>query len=111
MNVLRANQILILFAEGGITLKGRKFVFSQTGKRLRPLKGGVSLVVEKTKAMVVPIWIDNADKVLPNGKFPFPRFWKAQIVIKIGTILSFPNSDRLETMGKITSALLELADQ
>ncbi len=111
VRVLQANQTLILFPEGSRTFKGKEFVYSRTGKRLRPLKGGVALILEKTKALAVPVWIDNTNQVLPNGKFPFPRFWKAKIVIKVGTILSPRGLDRSEIMEKITTALLELADQ
>jgi len=111
IRVLQANQILVLFPEGSRTFKGKEFAFSQTGKKLRLLKEGIALVLQNTKALAVPIWLENTEKVLPNGKFPFPRFWRAPIIIKVGALMFFQGLDRPEIMQKITEALLGLADK
>ncbi len=110
--ILQARQVLILFPEGGRTFKGKELVFSRAGKRIRKLKEGAAWLVKQTGAAVVPMWIDGSETVLPNGKFPFPRFWKGKIVVKIGHPLSFPDDvSRQGITQTITLALLELADK
>lgn len=109
--VLRQGQPLILFAEGGRTFNGKEFSYSPKGKRLRKLQKGVAWLIKQTGAKVLPIWIDGSDKVFPY-KERFPKFWRARIIIKIGNPLLFPSSISQEAiLEKITTALLELADQ
>lgn len=110
--VLQNKQSLILFAEGGITSHGTEFRYSQKGKRLRKLQKGVAWLVQQSGARIIPIWIDGSEKVLSIHQSLLPRFWKARIIIKIGSPLSFsPSSPTEVILEKITLALLELADQ
>ena len=113
---LNSGKIVVLFPEGGRTFKGEDFLYSQKGKKIRILKDGIGWLVLKTGALVVPVWVEGTDKVLPNSLdklFVFPRPWK-KIIIKIGEPLRFQGSSaskREQVNQIITNKLLELADE
>ncbi len=116
-NTLLAGERIILFPEGGRTSTGEKrgetLLCSQKGNKIRQLKTSIGWLSLKTGAMVVPVWLEGTDKVLPNGRLPFPRFWR-KITIKIGESMTFPKGDSLtkETVtANIAAALLNLADE
>ncbi|MEK7658286.1 MAG: lysophospholipid acyltransferase family protein [Patescibacteria group bacterium] len=112
---LEAGRVIIIFPEGGRTFCGDRFLHSESGKKIRTLKGGVALLVRKTNASVVPVWFEGTDKVLPNSrtklftKFRFRK--KTLILIKIGESLRFQTEEREEITQVIASALLYLADE
>ncbi len=116
--VLRLNQKLVLFLEGGRTFKSMHKLQSQKGKEIGVLKQGGGTLIEKINVPVLPIWIDGADDFFPNtlwvndedkGKFPFPRFWK-KITVKIGPVRAFPKKCRDDITSELTEILLKLAD-
>ncbi len=111
--ILEAGGNIIIFPEAGRTFKGENFLFSETGKKIRELKKGIGWLVDQTNALVVPVWVEGTDKVLPNRSdrlFSFPRLGK--ITIKIGEILKFNDSgNKKEITAKIAQALLKLADE
>ncbi len=82
--VVNGGSILVLFPEGGRTFKRKKKLTSKRGKEIGLLQEGVGLLILKTKAPVLFIWIEGTDEFFPNtlwvdqyhSKFPFPRFWK-----------------------------------
>ena len=82
------------------------------------MQEGIGLLILKTQAPVLPIWIEGSDKVFPNtlwidektSKFSFPRFWK-KITVKIGNITEFEKSSRVEITQEVGIKLLELADE
>lgn len=101
--VLRSGRRIIIFPEGGRTGKGSKFVLSAAGKKLRRLKRGIGWLVLKTDAMVLPVWVEGAEK-----------FWERVITIKIGQPLRFqlPLGTTSEVVTReIEKALLRLADE
>jgi len=117
---LDQNRIVILFAEGGRTFRGKDgdFLYSTKGKKIRKLKDGIGWLVVKTRAGVLPIWVEGTDQVLPNH--PTKLFCdinpRARITIKIGNLLRFRPSLRIGSAGKeitqkISDALLKLADE
>lgn len=114
---LDAKKIVVLFAEGGRTFKGKTFLYSQTGKKMRELKRGVGRLVVRTGARVLPIWLEGTDTVLLNH--PTKLFGgvnlKGKITIKIGELMEFPTSQRIgkgeEIVKIIEQALLKLADE
>ena len=114
--VITSGGIIILFPEGGRTFKGKRFLYSQKGKKLRILKNGIGWLVLQTKALVVPVWVEGTDKVLPNNPeklFSLPHFGE-KITIKIGTPLRFHQSSRYsrnQVTQIIAKALLKLADE
>ncbi len=114
--VLNLGKIIILFAEGSRTFKGENFLYSRGGKRIGTLKGGIGWLALKTGALVVPIWVEGTDKVLPNHSDKLssrPNFWE-KIVIKIGKPLEFQGSPaikREQVTQIIAYKLLELADE
>ncbi len=79
IKVLRVGGSAILFPEGGRTHNGDRFVYSVSGKRLRELKDGVGRLICRTGCIVVPVWVDDAEKVLPPGCW-FPRFWRVMTI-------------------------------
>lgn len=116
---LDQKKIVVLFAEGGRTFKGKDgdFLYSTKGKRIRKLKYGIGWLVVRTGARVLPIWVEGTDQVLPNH--PIKLFCginlRARITIKIGKLLRFRPSMRIgsgkEITQKISDALLKLADE
>ena len=115
--VVNNGGILILFPEGGRTFK-RKTIESKKGKKLAFLQEGIGLLLLKTKAPVLFIWVEGSDKFFPNtlwvdentSKFPFPRFWE-KITVKIGDLVYFEKTSREKITQEIAAKLLELADK
>ena len=115
--VVNHGGILVLFPEGGRTFKKRT-IESRCGKRLAFLQEGIGLLIFKTKAPVLPIWIEGSDEFFPNtlwvseteSRFPFPRFWK-RITIKIGNPIFFERTSREQITQEVAAQLLELADE
>lgn len=103
---------VLIFPEGGRTFKTiEKFrVRSATSRELGKLKGGAAWLALQTKARILPIWVEGTDKVLPNNKLQFPRFWH-RITIKIGSPFEVRGDTRQEATLEISQALLELADE
>jgi len=112
--VLTSGGRIVFFPEGGRTFKGEEFFYSKKGKRIRTLKEGAGLLVAKTQATVLPIWVEGTDEVLPNSPdklyYCFPKFWK-KITIKIGEPLNFEKASQEEITQKLVTALLKLADE
>ncbi len=116
-NALSKGKIVIFFPEGGRTEKGKEFVFSKKGKKIRLLEKGIGWLISKTKAQVLPLWVEGTEGILPNSPNPeelystFPRFWK-RAIIKIGNPLKFSgDEDKEKIVKEITSSLLQLADK
>jgi len=114
-NTLKSGGVLILFPEGGRTFKGEEFLYSEKGNRIRILKEGVGWLVMKTKPLVIPVWVEGSDKMLPNLPdklyHTFPRIWR-KTIIKIGNPLKFGNPDgKEEVTQKLAITLLNLADE
>jgi len=123
IGILTSGGICVIFAEAGRTFKGTKFQRSAKGKRVRTLEGGVALLAQKTKAAILPIWVEDVNKALSADNLDpqklyhrFPRFWEG-VIVKIGDIIRFESlrfegkPGREEIVRDLTNALLELADQ
>jgi len=117
-NIVNSGGIVILFPEGGRTFK-RKKLYSQKGKAVAILQEGIGLLIRKTQAPVLFIWVEGSEDFFPNtlwidkktSKFPFPRFWK-KITIKIGGIVFLDNKGSKERLTQeVAIRLLELADE
>jgi 1-acyl-sn-glycerol-3-phosphate acyltransferase len=110
---LNRQAILILFPEGGRTSTERNRLTTRSGKELRPLKTGIGELVLKTGSIVIPVWVDGTDKVLPNGAaWWYPRLWR-KVQINIGQPLSFDlgdSYDRKTVTLQIQKAMVDLAD-
>lgn len=115
--VLEREKIVIIFAEGGRTFRGTEFVYSKEGKRIRPLENSIGWLVTRTKAHVLPIWVEGTDKVLPNHqtKLFAGINWREKVTIKVGNVIRFRITKRLggakQITESITQALLNLADE
>ena len=75
------------------------------------------MLVAKTQATVLPVWVEGTEDVLPNSPDPdklyytFPRIWK-KMIIKIGEPLKFdPSNKKEEITQKLVISLLKLADE
>ncbi|MCG2808943.1 MAG: 1-acyl-sn-glycerol-3-phosphate acyltransferase, partial [Candidatus Portnoybacteria bacterium] len=116
---LDQNRIVVLFAEGGRTFRGNDedFLYSTKGNKIRKLKDGIGWLVARTGAVVLPIWVEGTDQVLPNH--PTKLFCavnpRARITIKIGKLMRFKPSLRIgsgkEITQEIQETLLNLADE
>lgn len=116
--IVKSGGIVILFPEGGRTFKGENFLYSQGGKRIRIFKDGLGWLVLKTGALVLPVWVEGTDEVLPNDPdklFTRLRFGDRIIItIKIGQPLrlqGLPAVKREQATQMIANALLKLADE
>ena len=105
--ILNGGGTVILFAEGGRTSSGPRHLImtSATGKELRPLSRSIELITAHAACAILPIWVEGTDTVLPRKKH-IPRFWKRQIVIRVGALLEPP-----VTTGELEQKLLMLADE
>jgi len=115
-------RVIIIFPEGGRTCRGTVFLRSKKRKKIRVLRKGVALLVAKTRATVVPVWIDGSEKFLPNSmterlftRLRFPK--KKSIQLKIGEPIHFGRGElqqisaKEEIMQVIANSLLQLADE
>lgn len=115
---LKKGQIIILFPEGGRTSTGEKrgetLLSSPKGNKIRQLKPGVGWLALTIGALVLPVWVKNTDKVVPDWYFAPIRDWE-KITIKIGKSLRFRRGKQRHTIEQVTQkiadALLELADE
>lgn len=112
------NGVIVLFAEGSRTFKGTEFLFSKKGKKIRPFKNGIGMLIARTKAEVLPIWIENTDKVLPNHPnklYAGVNIRGERVVIKVGELTRIRTTQRLgsaeEVTHKVEELLLALADE
>jgi 1-acyl-sn-glycerol-3-phosphate acyltransferase len=96
---------VLIFPEGQRTPDGN----------LQPFEGGVALIASKTKAPVVPVWIDGTFEAFPIfKKFPRPR----HVAVSFGPPIlpeSLPENisekeRRAETLRSVESALTRLRD-
>jgi len=112
--ILDFGGIVILFPEGGRTFKGKTFFTSDKGKKLRILKEGIGWLILKTNPLIVPVWIDGVEKVLPNKPDKLyhciPRFWKG-VTVKIGEPIHIEDKKKEEITQEIALILLKLADE
>lgn len=103
-----------IFPEGMRTFKAERagrVSYSSGGKPLADLKRGVILLAKKTDALILPIWVEGTDKILPNKQFPLPRPWAARIVIKVGEGLRVSDKTVDEGYELLKNAYFELADE
>ncbi|MBZ9577633.1 1-acyl-sn-glycerol-3-phosphate acyltransferase [Patescibacteria group bacterium] len=117
-NTVNSGGLVVIFPEGGRTFKREK-LYSRTGnKQIAILQEGIGLLIRKTDAPVLFIWVEGSDEFFPNtiwiegkrNKFPFPRFWK-KITIKIGQIVRFEKVSKEEITQQVAAHLLKLADE
>lgn len=122
VKVIEQGRPVIVFPEGGRTFKGNpdEVLYSQKRKVLRPFKGGVGLLASRTNALIIPIWIDGSDHVVPNSrktlwtKLKIWKLLKKGISIKIGHPIdasNFSGKNREEITQAIVISLLRLADE
>jgi len=103
---------VLIFPEGTRTFKAVRKPGAETtnGRQLGELKDGAGWLALKTGAMILPIWVEGTDNVLPNNKLPIPRLWR-RMVIKIGNPFMIQGRTRREATSEIRLALLGLADE
>ncbi len=118
IQTLKEDKIVILFAEGGRTYRGKEFKTSRfKHKVIRRFKQGCGVIVARTRPKIVLIWNQGGDEILPNEDinaseihFVFPRLWK-RILIKVGEPLYISPELPSKTITEILEdKLLELAD-
>jgi 1-acyl-sn-glycerol-3-phosphate acyltransferase len=95
--LVRAGQLVVIFAEGTRSATGR----------LEEFEPGVGLLALRTRAPVVPIGISGTDRVLPRN---IPMLLPGKIEVRIGPPVSFPDLyDRpieRETVAEATRRLM-----
>lgn len=102
---LRKGERVVLFPEGGRTHKRPQKIYSPVSKKeMGKLKNGAEKIIQTCRSVVLPVWIENTDKVLPPRRW-IPDFCKSQIIVKIGDpIFHDATTEELE------KTLLKLAD-
>jgi len=123
---LADGNVLILAPEGGRTFKGEEFKVIRRGEieeikdlsgidskndvAVRKFKSGVGWLVFNTKAIVLPVWTEGGERVIPNEtsfKLPFPHFWR-QSQIKIGEPVELENLSKEEITEFLEDLILKL---
>lgn len=112
VEVLENGGRVLIFPEGTRTFKAMKNPggIRVNGQELGKLRDGAAWLALKTKARILPIWVEGTDKVLPNNKFPVLRLWQ-KTIIRIGEPFSVDGNTRAKATSEITRALLELASE
>lgn len=116
ISVLKEGRMAILFAEGGRTYKGMEFRTSGK-KRIRRFKEGIDKILERAAPIVVPVWTEGGEGVIPNvdyndgkGKLPFPRFWR-RMSLRFGEPTSFTKEDFPDPVRDLESLVLGLSSR
>lgn len=117
VKLLKAESRVIMFPEGGRTSRGATHYTSTDGTKMRDLRGGTARAALEAGADILPVWISDAEQVLPVGCF-FPRIWRP-MTITVGRRIPV---DRVSTHHKqelrgqvdtltetLTQALLDLS--
>lgn len=117
---VRQGGTLILFPECGrtpIDRKKRGYRFSPSGKKIKRFPTGISRLFLIENLIILPIWMEGGDKVIPNllevpYYFPFPRIWN-KVKIVIGEPIYSENlpQEKRKINQYLQDLLLELADQ
>jgi len=118
---LDQGRLVIYFYEGGRTHKGKEFLYSESGKKIRKPKDGIGLLVSKTGADVQLLWIEGSDNAMPNvhGRmFNVSRLvlnalmFRVAVTVKVGEPMSFlQGMDKKEITRLVTESHLLLADE
>ena len=112
--ILNLGGLAVLFPEAGRTFKGEEFFYSKNGRKIRKLKAGVGWLFLKTNALYVPIWIDGAEKVLPNKRDKLyhclPNFFNC-VTVRIGEPIHLEGKSKEEITQEVALSLLKLADE
>jgi len=118
--VLENGGRILIFPEGTRTFKTKPETRyrAKNGREIGRLKDGAAWLALTTGARIVPVWIEGADRFLPNNKFPIPRFWR-RVTINIGQSFTLDQINHLGSsknkrkMGSeiIARALLEAGDE
>ena len=80
--VLEAGGVVVVHPEAGRTGKGTSFIHKDD-RRLRGFLSSVPTLARRTNAMILPLWVSGAERVLPIGSM-FPRLWRSKIVLSFG---------------------------
>jgi len=124
---LAEGKILILAPEGGRTFKGEEFKVIRGGgidvvqglpeidlrdnKAIRRFKTGIGWLVFNTKTVILPVWTEGGEEIVPNEvsfKLPFPRLWR-QTQIKIGEPLDLGELSKKEITEFLEDSILKVA--
>jgi 1-acyl-sn-glycerol-3-phosphate acyltransferase len=98
--LLESGAVFIIFPEGGRTYRGakNKFLTGNNNGKIRVFKGGAGFLAIQTQAIVLPVWVQGTDKVVPNietARYSMMRFWRP-VSIKIGKSIDFASSISVE---------------
>ncbi|MEI6378414.1 MAG: lysophospholipid acyltransferase family protein [Candidatus Falkowbacteria bacterium] len=110
-DAIKSGRSVMVFPEGGRTFKGDSFAVAQSGKKIRQFKRGIAMIALNLGAPVLPVWVENTDKVVPQGKI-VPRIWRKSI-IKVGQLIETKDLDisSEEFNSRLMAVLLALADE
>lgn len=85
MGFLESGSSVLIFPEGQRSVDGR----------LQPLEGGVALLSAKTRAPILPVWIDGTFEAFPPSKsFPRPAKITVTFCAPIAPDASVPDKDQ-----------------
>ena len=120
MDVLSNGGNLILHPERGRTSTGERngetLLLSPIGRhKMRKLTDSLGWLALKTGAVVVPVWVDGTDKIIPPPGFRFAPLGKwGRVTFKIGHPMKFEGNEskgKEQVTREIEVALLQLADE
>lgn len=110
--------ITIIFPEGNRTFLTDSVPVGDSGQRLGPVQPGVATLIARAKVrpLVLPIWVEGADRVMPNSREKlvtgWPQWHRGPIVLRIGKPIDFPAyANQTEISQGIFAALSGLAGQ
>lgn len=117
--LLRENRILILFPEGGRTFKGkikRGVRRSQSGQEIAALPLGMRKLFYGADFKILPVWVEGADKVVPNNPLrknifaKIPRVWK-KTRITVGEPFYTKDIPKEKVVSYLEQVMLDLAEK
>ncbi len=105
-DILLARGVIIIHPEAGRTGKGTTFIHKD-GRRVRRFLSRVPTLARHTGAIILPLWVEGADKVLPIGT-AIPRFFRSKIILSFGIPYrpQEEESNRIEESAILAQAIL-----
>jgi len=91
--------------------------FSNSGKSIKEFRPGIRRMLLRTNCLVLPIWMDGGQKVIPNKRdsppwsyIRVPRLWR-EVTIRVGEPVEPTNFSKNDVVEHLEDILLELADK
>lgn len=117
ISILKERGMLILFGEGGRTYRESDPDKIKTlgSNKIRHFKEGIDKVFERGLPIIIPIWAEGGERIIPNVDYdgerrwlPFPRLWR-KMTLRFGEPVLFEDVGKEKFISKLEDMVLGLS--